>query len=404
MPTYIYKARDETGKAVRGAMDAASKEELAEKLRKMGYMPTSLREPLTGFKLEGIGQRFKKIRVEDIIIFNLQLANMLDSGLTILDSLNTISTQLENKKLKEIIGEVARAVEGGSLFSDALSKHPEIFSTLFIGMVRAGEASGNLNKVLKRFSIYIEQQEDLRQKIKSALLYPAILLIAGIAVIILIVSFVMPKFVDIFTKANVALPLPTIILYAVGLGLKRFWYLAVLVICLGVVIIKMYVRTERGRLKFDQLKLKAPVIGPLARKVVISRFSRTLATLLDSGVPVLQSLDIVRHVVGNEVIARVVQNVRDSIEEGERLAQPLRISQEFPPDTVQMIFVGEETGKLGNMLDKIADFYDTAVGYSIKKLTVLIEPVFLVIMGSMVGFIMASMLLPIFDMIKTIQR
>ena len=214
----------------------------------------------------------------------------------------------------------------------------------------------------------------------------------------------MPKFVEIFAKADVPLPLPTIMLYNLGMGLKRFWYLFVLGAGLLVLGSRSYVNTPGGRLRFDRLKLRLPVIGPLVRKVVISRFSRTLATLLDSGVPVLHSLDIITGVVGNEVIARVVKNVRDSIEGGERLAQPLKVSGEFPADTVQMIAAGEETGKLGEMLNKIAGFYDTAVGYSIKKLTALIEPIFLVIMGGMIGLIMASLLLPIFDMVKTIQR
>lgn len=403
MPTYIYKARDETGKLVKGAMDALSKKELAEKLRKMGYMLTTVKETTAGAKLESIGESFKRIKVEDIIIFNLQLANMIDSGIPLLSSLNIISKQIENKRLREAVGEISRSVEGGTSFSDALAKHSRIFPKLFISMVTAGEASGKLNTVLNRLAIYVEQQEDLRQKIKNAIFYPAILLFMGIAVIIFIVSFVMPKFVDIFSKANVPLPLPTLILYGVGVTLKRFWYLIILGICLIVMTIRNYARTETGRLKFDRLKLKLPVIGPLVRKVVVSRFSRTLATLIDSGVPLLQCLDIVESVVGNEVISRVVRNVRNSVEGGERIASPLKISEEFPADAVQMIAVGEETGKLGNMLNKIADFYDTAVGYSIKKLTALIEPVFLVIMGSMVGFIMASMLLPIFDMVKTIH-
>jgi len=402
MPSYLYKARDETGKPVKGTMEAASREELAEKLRKMGYMPSNIRETLSGIKLETFSDRLQRIKVENIIIFNLQLANMIDSGLTILSSLDTISKQIENKKLKEVIGEVSRSIEAGSTFSDALAKHPRIFSKLFINMVRAGEASGNLDTVLKRFSIYVEQQEDLRQQIRSALFYPVILLIAGIAVIIFIVSFVMPKFVDIFARANVALPLPTQILYGVGVALKKFWYLIILASGVILFAIKTYLRSEAGRLQCDQLKLKVPVIGPLVRKVIVSRFSRTLATLVDSGVPILQSLDIIRDVVGNEVFSRVVKNVCDSVEQGQKLAQPLKISEEFPADTIQMISVGEETGKLGNMLNKIADFYDTAVGYSVKKLTALVEPVFIIIMGAMVGFIMASMLLPIFDMVKTI--
>lgn len=404
MSTFIYKAREETGKSVKGTMEAASQEELAEKLRKMGYMPTSIKEALPGIPLNDITERFKKISIEDIIMFNVQLANMIDAGLPLLSSLRTLSHQIENKKLREIVGQVSRSVEGGAPFSDALAQHPKVFSKLFINTVMAGETSGKLNTVLNRLAVYVEQQEDLRQKIQGALFYPAILLVTGVSVILFIISFVMPQFVKIFTEANVDLPLPTRILYETGVVLKKFWYLILLGVGVLVFGIKRYVNTPGGRLRFDQWQLRLPVVGPLVRKVVISRFSRTLATLVESGVPILQSLDIIRNVVGNEVIGRVVQNVRDSVEGGERLAQSLKVSEEFPADTVQMIAVGEESGKLGQMLNKIADFYDTAVNYSVKKLTALIEPVFLVIMGAMVAFIMASMLMPIFDMVKTLRH
>jgi len=404
MPTYIYKARDDAGKAVNGTMDALSKEELAEKLRKMGYLPTHIKETTPGVNFDDIGQRFQRIRTEDIIMFNIQLANMMDSGLTILSSLSTISQQIENKKLRDIIDEVRRAVEGGSSFSDALARHQRIFSKLFINTVRAGETSGNLVVVLNRLALYVEQQENLKNKIKNALFYPAILLVLGILVIIYIVSFVMPQFIEIFTKANIPLPLPTQILYQVGIGLKKFWYFFILGVAGIIFCIRVYLKTQRGSLQFDRGILDLPVIGPLMRKVYVSRFCRTLATLVDSSVPILPSLDIVADVVGNEIISRVVKNVRESVEGGERMAPTLKISQEFPPDAVQMIAVGEEGGKVGYMLNKIADFYDTAVGYSIKKLTALIEPLFLVIMGSMIGFIMASLILPIFDMVQVIKH
>jgi type IV pilus assembly protein PilC len=405
MPSYIYKARDETGRLVRGTLEALSQEDLADKLRGKGCVPTYIQQAAsrTGIQIENIGG-FTRIRHEDMIMFNLQLANMLDSGLTILSSLGTISRQVENRKLKEIIEDLGRSIEAGSTFCDALAKYPKVFSALFVNTVKAGEASGHLDTVLNRLAIFLEQQADLRQKIQGALFYPAILLVAGVGVIILVVTFVMPKFVEIFTKADIVLPLPTIILYQTGIALKKFWYIFLLSTAALILGVRWLVNTERGRWQFDRLQLALPVIGPLVRKVVISRFSRTLATLLDSGVPLLQSLEIVADVSGNKVVGAVVRNVRNSVEEGERLAHPLKISEEFPSDAVQMIAIGEETGQLGKMLNKVADFYDTAVGYAIKKLTALIEPVFLVIMGSLIGFMMASLLLPIFDMVKTIQR
>jgi len=404
MPNYTYKARDGAGKAVTGSMESSSEEKLAEKLRDMGYMPTQIKEAKPQLDLDRFGERFARVKPEDLIMFSVQLANMIDAGLTLIKSLDIITKQIENKKLRDIVGEVKREVEGGSSFSDALAKHPKTFSKLFIDMVGAGEASGKLNAVLNRLAIYAEQQEDLRQQVKNALFYPMILVIAGAAVVILIVTFVMPQFVVIFSKAGVPLPLPTQIFYGLGVALKKFWYLIILIIWLAIMAFKMYGRTNKGRMQIDRLKLALPVTGPLTRKLIISRFSRTLATLIDSRVPILHSLDIVRGVVGNRIIGDAILKARNSVEEGERIEHGLKKSGEFPPDIVQMIAVGEETDKLGPMLTKIAGYYDSAVGYSLKKLIALIEPVFIIGLGMLVGFIMASMLLPMFDMIKTISR
>jgi type IV pilus assembly protein PilC len=403
MPTYLYKARDENGKPIQASMDAPSQDDLAGKLRKMGYMPVQIREALPGINMESLGSRLRRIKSEDIILFNIQLANMIDSGLTIITSLRIISEQIENKKLKGIIEDVGRLVEAGSSLSDALAKHPRVFPKIFIHTVRAGETSGKLNLVLNRLAVYVEQQEELRQKVKGAFFYPMILLFAGLLVIILIVTFIIPQFVEIFKESNVPLPVPTIIVYELGVGLKKAWYLVILGLGLAVFGMRKYVETKMGRLWFDRMQISVPVIGPLVRKVIISRFSRTLATLVESGVSILQSLDIVRDVVGNGIIGRIVQNVRDSVERGDRIAEPLRVSEEFPLDAVQMIAVGEETGKLGYMLNKIADLYDTSIKFSVRKMTMLIEPVLLVVLGVVVGFIMASMLLPMFDMIKTLR-
>lgn len=404
MPTYTYKAREETGKLVTGKMDAVSEAELADKLQKMGYIPTNIVEALVTIQLEGIGQRFRKIKTSEMIMFNMQLANMIESGLTLLSSLDTISRQMTNKKFKEVIRKVHRSIAGGSSFSDALKEESQTFPALFISMVRAGETGGTLSTTLNRYAVYIEQQEDLNQKIKNALFYPLILFFVGITVIIFIVSFVMPKFITIFTKANVVLPLPTLIIYQVGVGLKKYWYLMILAVYLSALLVRMYARTESGRWRFDQWKLQLPVIGPLVRQVTLSRLCRTLANLLQSGVPLLQALDVTGDVVGNEIFKRELKKACRSVEKGERLVQTFSQSDEFPPDVVQMVSVGEETGKIDKMLYKIADFYDIVISYSIKKLITLIEPAFIIVMGAMVGFIMASMILPLFDMVKTIQR
>lgn len=404
MLTFNYRARDNTGKLVRGAIEAATKEEVAEKLLRMGYAPVTISKVIAGLKLEQLGRGFSRISNEDIIMFNLQLANMLNSGLSIMTCLDTLERQTGNKRFKETIGSVSRAVEGGMSFSQALAEHPRVFSPLFVSMVRAGETSGKLDMVLNRHAQFVEAQADLQQKIRGALFYPAILIVAASFIIVFMVTSVVPKFVEIFSQAGLKLPVPTIILYTSGIFIRRFWYLIILAGILIVFALKRYIRTKRGKFRFDRISLRLPVVGLLVRRTCVSRFARTLSTLITSGVPILKSLDIVREVVNNEVLGGVIKQMRDGAEKGERLAQSLKVSEEFPQDTVQMISVGEESGNLEGMLDKISDFYDRAIGYSIKRLATVIEPVFLVVMGAVVAFIMASMLLPMFDMVKTIHR
>jgi type IV pilus assembly protein PilC len=404
VPTYVYKARDATGKLVKGTMDAGTKEQLIDKLRKMGYMTTEVTEALPGIKIESAFERLKRISTEDMIMLYVQLSNMINAGLSILTSLDTLNKQIENRRLKETIGSISRNVEAGDSFSEALTRHPRIFSKLFVSMVKAGEASGKLDTILNRFAEFSERQEDLRQKIRGALFYPTILILAGIAVTLFIVTFVVPQFAEIFTKVGIKLPLPTLILYGVGTWIKQFWYLAALFIIAIWAVMRYYAKTERGRLNIDRFKLRLPIIGSLHRKAAISRFTRTLGTLVASGVPILQSLDITKDVVGNEILGRVVGNARNAVERGEKIAESLRISEEFPLDTIRMIAVGEETGALEEMLNKVSSFYDMSLGYTIKKLTTMIEPLFLLIMGALVAFIMASMLLPIFDMMKILRH
>ena len=404
MPTYIYKARDTSGKLVKGIMEAIGREELVEKLHKMGFMATRVKEALPGVSVEPLFGKLKRINTEDMIIFNVQLSNMINAGISILASLDMLQKQVENRKLKNIIGDISREIESGDSFSQALSRHPATFSRLFVNMVRAGEASGKLDIVLTRFSEFAEHQEDLKQKIKGALFYPVILLCAGVAVTLFIVTFIIPQFAEIFIKTGIALPIPTLILYRIGMVIKHFWYLLGLLVIAGFIAVRHYVKTETGRFNFDRFKLNLPLFGQLFRKSAISRFSRTLGTLVASGVPILESLGITKEVMDNEVLARVVENTRNSVEKGEKIAESLKISEEFPPATVQMISVGEETGALDVMLNKISDFYDMSIGYTIKKLTAVIEPLFLAIMGGMVGFIMVSMLMPIFDMMKILRH
>lgn len=404
MAKYDYKARDGMGKAVRGAMEASSKEELAGKLQKMGYMPTQMSEALPEINLAPALDKFFRVPAEALILFNIQLSNMVNAGMTLRTSLGILSRQAENRRLKEAIGDVTRNLEAGESFSEALAHHPRIFSKLFVSMAKAGEASGKLDQILSRFAAFTDEQEALKQKINGALFYPLILLAAGIAVTLFIVTFVIPQFVQIFVKVGIPLPLPTLILYQIGIGIQQFWLSLLLIFAACWMGFQYYGGTRLGILQWDQCKLKIPVIGGLIRKACISRFANTLAMLVESGVPILVSLGIVSEVIGNEVLRRVIEQVKSVVEKGEKIADPLGTSGEFPMDAVQMITVGEETGKLAEMLEKISSFYDRAVGYALKKLTTLVEPLLLVIMGGLVGFIMASMLLPMFDMMKVLRH
>lgn len=404
MAIFDYRARDTTGRAVKGSMEAKDKAEVLDKLHRMGYMPTTVQEARAGMKVASIFDRFKRIRSEDMLMFYVQFSNMINSGIPILMCLSTLARQLENKNLRETVEDIARMIEGGSNLSEALAQHPRVFPKLFVSMAKAGEASGNMDKVLMRYALFFENQEEIKEKVKSALFYPVILLAFGTVVMLFIVTFVIPQFALIYIKAGVRLPISTLIVYKFGIMIKNFWYWVFAAVVMAWFALKLYARTERGAFLIDMLKLRLPIVGSLYRKVAIARFTRTLGTLLGSGVPILQSLDITKEVADNKVLEHIIADARGYVEKGEHLAEPLKVSGEFPPDVIQMISVGEETGNIDGMLNKIADFYDMTVNYAIKRLTTVIEPVFLLILGCMVGVIMASMLMPIFDMVKTLRH
>lgn len=404
MAAYIYRARDEKGKLIRGTMEAVSQDELTAKLHKMGYLATNVSELKPGIKIKDKLKRWRPVKQQDLLVFNFQLANLIEAGVPILSAFKSIKAQIENKKLNDIVGDIERNIEAGSSLSGSLNYYPRIFSKLFAGMVKSGEESGRLDKVLRRYAIFSEAQIELSEKIRGALFYPAILFIASILVILFIITYIIPQFVDLFTKAGIRLPFATRILYNAGLSIKNYWYAIIAALAVLFWMLKRYWQTQKGRYQSDRLLLKIPLFGILARRIHISRFTRTLSTLLSAGVPILRSLEITKEVIGNAVIADEIAKVRQSVERGEKLADSLKVSGEFPPDTVQMIAVGEEGGSLDEMLNKIADFYDMAVGYAVKKLTVIIEPLFLAIMAAIIGLIMASILIPIFDMVKVLRH
>ena len=403
MPNYQYTARDERGHAVSGTLAAINSEALADRLKRMGYLVTHSREASEAATVEDLFQRLRGVRDEDMVLFNVQLSKMVQVGIPLVTALETMTRQTGNPRLREAVGDVARNIESGSSFSDALQRHPAIFSPLFINMVRAGEVSGKLDEILRRLATFAKHQAELREQLKTALTYPVLLLIVGLSVMAFLILGIIPKFMTVFLEAGVPLPLPTQLLYQASQVVSRYWIVILGALVAAIVWLGRYVRTPDGRRRFDAVLLKLPVVGDLARKAALSRFARALETLLSSGVSILESLAIAEQTCGNTVIADACRTAQASVKQGGAISDPLRVSGEFPPMVVQMIVVGESSGTLDQMLGEIADHFDELLRYGLKRATTFIEPVFLMVMGGMVAFIMASVLLPLFRMVNVVH-
>jgi type IV pilus assembly protein PilC len=399
--TFQYKVRDRAGNVTTGSLVADSEALVLARLREQGLTPLDVRR-----KKRGIGQiEFggKKVKLKQIAVFSRQFATMVNSGLPILRALAILSEQTENKELARVLGEARLDVEQGSSLSGALSKHDHVFNNLYVSMVRAGETGGSLDSTLLRVAEMIEREVQLRGKIKSAMTYP----IAVVALVILIMSamllFVVPQFKGIYGQLGGTLPMPTRALLFLSDAFKTFWYVVVAAALAGRFFFRRWKKTENGRSFVDAMKLRAPVFGSLFHKTALSRFSSTLAMLLRSGVPILQALEIVSETVNNKVIGRAISDVQISVRDGEAIAKPLTKYPVFPPMVVQMISVGEETGQVDTMLEKIAQFYDQEVEASVDALTSLIEPILIAIIGGCVGAAVVALYMPMFNIIKLIQ-
>ncbi len=412
MTLYSYKARNNTGGLVAGEITGDSPQDVINQLRQKQYTPIAVSHhnpPEVKRKASPVlsgNMAFGSPRVKprDLMIFCTNLSSMTDAGIPLLNALNITGEQLTNPKLAAVVRQVSQHISDGSSFSASLVFFPDVFSNFFVNMMRSGEMSGTLSKVLKDMAVYLEKQDNLRQTIRGMMIYPIVLLTACISIVVLIITFLMPQFVQIFTKANVPLPLPTRMLYAAGLWIRQypFYYIPVLIgVFFGV---KVFLETKIGKDFFDRFVLRLPLVGSLIKKILVARFCRTLAAMLDTGVPLLQSFKILEQVLENAVFVEIVETVYDSVEKGEGIHTALMARREFAKDVTYMISVGESTGNLGMMLNKIADFYESKVQFQVKELMVLIEPAFIAIMGAVVGVIMASIILPMFEMVKTIQR
>ena len=405
MPTsYAYKVRDREGKMAAGSMEAESEEAVVSRLRQLGYAPISIEAEKgaglkTEVKLPGTG----RVKLKDLAVFSRQFATMINSGLSLLRALTILGEQTSNRRLGEVIIQVRAEVEKGTSLSAALARHPKVFNRLYISMVRAGEIGGFLDQVLVKVAETFEKEVELRGKIRSAMTYPVVVFAMVIAIVGAMLIFIVPTFKNLYTSLGGELPLPTRMLVGLSNVLRRFFPVVVLAVVALVFLFRRWKATDSGRYQWDKFKLKVKVFGPLFHKSALSRFSRTLSTLIRSGVPILQALEIVGETVNNMVISRAVRDVQDSVREGESLATPLSKHAAFPAMVVQMMAVGEETGALDTMLSKVADFYDQEVEAAVASLTSMIEPILIAVMGAAVGGMVIALYMPLFNIINLVQ-
>jgi type IV pilus assembly protein PilC len=397
MATFTYTARAFNGDLRTATIDASSRDDVIAQLRKQRLSVVKIDQDAA--KKVGRGA----IKTRDVVIFTRQFSTMINSGLPLVQALTILAEQTDNKALAEVTKKVVFDVESGNTVADALSKHPRAFTNLYVNMVAAGEAGGILDTILLRLATFLEKNDALVRKVKGAMIYPAVIMsVAAIAVVVLLI-FVIPVFAGMFASAGQALPLPTRIVIGASGFLRSYWWVIGAIVITGGYMGKKYYATPSGKLVIDRLMLRMPVLGDVLRKSAVSRFTRTLGTLISSGVSILEGLEITAKTAGNRVIQDAIMQSRSSIAGGDTIAQPLQKSKVFPPMVISMIAVGEQTGGLDEMLSKIADFYDEEVDAAVSNLLSLLEPIMIVFLGVVVGGMVVAMYLPIFDMVNAVQ-
>jgi type IV pilus assembly protein PilC len=401
MPVFAYEGRTSSGKVLRGNMEAPSREAVINRLRAQRIQPNTnkIKERGKGLDRDISMPGFRqKVKTRDVVIFTRQLTTMIDAGMPLVQILDILATQSDNKTFASQVREVKESVEAGSTLSDAMRKFPKTFDELYVNMVQAGEVGGILDTILGRLSIYMEKMMSLKRKIKGAMIYPATIITVAVIVTLILLVFVIPVFAELFGSFGKALPMPTQIVINISNFVIGYLHYMGVAAVLTVVAIRQTYKTERGRLAIDRLLLRMPIIGDLIRKASIARFSRTLGTLVSSGVPILDSLTITARTAGNKVVERAGFMIRESISQGRTMLEPLLASGVFPPMVCQMIGAGEMTGAMDQMLQKIADFYEDEVDVAVNNLTALMEPLVIVVLGTIIGGLVVSMYLPIFQL------
>jgi len=407
MVKYIYKARDLTGKIVSDTVEAASQREAIEKLKSLRYVIVNIKEAKEksdGSIIKKLLPFGKKVKSMDVTLFSRQLATLISSGVPLVQGLSILEEQIESPQFKKVIKSLRTDIESGISISEAMKKHPDVFSELYIGMVHAGEIGGILDQVLDRLASYLEASEELKSKIKGAMTYPILVSLVAIGAATIMLTVVVPRFAAMFADMGAKLPTPTLILIKVSNFIKKYILFFVAgAVAFYVIFRKIYKSVPSVRLKVDTQLLSLPVLGDVIKKTAIAKFTRTLGTLVKSGVPILQAMETVAKTAGNKLIEKSILEAKDSVREGERIAEPLKKKLDvFPSMVVQMISVGEETGQLDTMLIKIADFYDREVSNAVEALTGMIEPLIIVFLGLVVGGMVVAMYLPMFEISSAI--
>jgi type IV pilus assembly protein PilC len=399
MAVFVFTGRTRAGQTITGEMEAGNREAVVARLRSQQVIATAVRTKPRDITIPGFGN---KVSEKEIVVFTRQFATMIDAGLPLVQCLEILASQQENKTFKKALTEIRQSVEGGATFAAALKQHPKVFSSLYANMVEAGEAGGILDTILNRLAQYMEKAMSLKKKVKSAMIYPSTIVSVAVVVVIFLLVFVIPTFKAMFEGFGAALPLPTQIVLELSRIVRSYFLVGLVVIVAMIVGVKWWYGTEAGRKTIDAFLLKTPVFGILIRKVAVAKFTRTLGTLISSGVAILEGLDITARTAGNKVVEAAVLRTRASIAEGKTIADPLRESGVFPPMVVQMIAVGEQTGALDAMLGKIADFYDEEVDTAVTNLTSLLEPMLMVFLGIVIGGVVIAMYLPIFKLVTVV--
>lgn len=403
MPTFHYRARSQGGELLTGAIETSGPEAAADHLAGLGYVPIAIEEKKEGALSGDLLEAFRRITPQDRIIFSRQLATLINAGIPLTTALDTCASQSENPKIREILIQVRKDIEGGSSFSAALARHPKAFDNLYVGMIRAGEEGGVLDEILERLATLAEHEAETRARVKAAVRYPIIVVVAICIAFAILVTLVIPQFAKLYAGHKVALPFPTRVLIGINYVVQNYWYLILGGLGAAALGLRAFIKTGPGREALDRFKLTMPIFGRLILKVLLSRFARIFATLNRSGLPILQTLEIVGGTIGNVIVTRAVESVRESAREGRGLSGPMKTSGLFPPLVTHMVAVGEDTGNLDEMLTRVSEYYDREVEYAIRNLATMIEPILLLFIGGMVLFLALGIFLPMWDMMSVFK-